>query len=237
MVSSLLLAFVLAAGTPQATDDVTRFDHQVAQDRELKARVVRHWANRAPVGPPQRDFPNRFSVAPQYEGSVSREERLLMGRRLNAIADLVLAQPTLQSPDIMASFEPPILHRLHMNDGDYLSMGVTFRLQQGGDFATITVDLTLDRDRSDELRVVGESVGGCRLEQDVKGAGAGGISYRYGAEGPTSGTTIRGFNISPGAYINPRRPFEAQADFMAGRVIAAVETMDCARLLELANLP
>ncbi|QPQ54305.1 hypothetical protein IC614_08025 [Allosphingosinicella flava] len=230
------VAAALLLSAPSAAQDTSRLDSQAKAYGDLADRVVDHWAGREPEGEPSIDLPE-LRVSEQYANSVSEAERALMQRRLEAITAFLLAQPSLQNSDIQVTPRWMSLYRLNMNDGAYLTMGVTYEFQLAGDIATVSVTTSPVKGMPGEWRTVGRTAGGCRREQKAKGSGTGGEVYRIGTVGGAKGTAIKAVEIEGGGglNINPRLDVDSQAESIVGRVVAAVQTLDCNKLLALAN--
>jgi hypothetical protein len=213
-------------------------DETAEKNRRLGIELVDYWKDQPDNGDPVRHFPTQFEVPPQYAGSVTKEERKLMGRRLHAITDYVLSLTPLRDPDINVTLMPS-LYRLKMNDGHYLVMSLGYGVDFKGTKSAFGISTSIDEGRPS--RLVGHTAGGCQRKQLTFSWDAGKEALEFGTQRPQPGTAITWIQIAGPA---PRTLYLEDGDIESeeglkakGRVAALILSLDCAKLLSLANLP
>lgn len=236
MFKALLPLAALAALAVPATAQDSGLDGRAALVGKFSAEYAQYWKDQESQGKPTLHLPTQFEIPPQYATSVTKEERQLMGRRLRAMIDFVLAQPALQDSDIEVSVRPS-LYRLRM-PATYLTMTLSFTVQKGSEKGTFDIWTTPYESSGEVWRNVGQSTGACQREQLTNGLKRGTERLRVGKGGPNKGTAIGTVDIMVPTLRFDREgaPMRSE-EAMDGRLAALGHGLDCNRLLALANTP
>lgn len=243
IVVATALSIAALLGAAQATSQVMRepprvderqgLDALVAENTVAAARIVGYWRSRSPVGAPRSSLPDRFEIHDNYARFISEEDRRTMQRRLRAVVDHVLSQPSLQGPDVEVFIDPPELSR--RSSATPMTLLLTFRVRADGREAPLRIALgTASLPESE--RVVGRTAGGCVRSQSLTGATRGVEFYHSGPPAQASRSHIGPVLLLGGSLSFHDSPsFDILAALPASRVTAAIQTLDCEALYALAN--
>ncbi|WP_106640245.1 hypothetical protein [Allosphingosinicella vermicomposti] len=231
-----LVPFAAVIAVPVSAQDTSRLDKRAELVRTYSAQYADYWNGQKGRGKATVYLPSQFEIPQQYATSVTKAERQLMGRRLRALVDFILAQPALQDADVEVSVEPT-LYRVNL-DGGYLQMILDFKIQKGSDKADFQLWTNPYAASGEVWRNVGTAAGGCRREQLASGMRQGIERLRVGKAGPGGGTAIRALEIvSPTLRFKPSDEPYWDAESITGRIAALGYNLDCTKLLALSNTP
>ncbi len=225
----LALAAMLVAPT---AEDQAKLDAKAERLGEFSSRLVAYWDGREGTGKPTLDIPTKFNVTDTYKDPITPEQRQLMGRRIRAMIDALFAHPAMQDSGIKATLIEPNLSR----NGAERRLGTTlhFRLKRGFEESELNVTLHFTKLFS---RTVGKTAGGCQRYQ-MTNLGMRGREVLYiDRPGPVPVSAVPQIGISvPEIPFVGEKPMRNE-DSLDGRIVAMAYSIDCHKLLDLANTP